>query len=561
MTAQNISINTAVQNHLFASRTGNWTEIQKLLASDGAAVDGFGWSVSLSGDTGLIGAAYDADNGLGAGSAYVFICTGTIWTQQAKLLPPDGGQGYCFGYSVSLSGDTALIGEPYDAQNGCNSGSAYIFTRTGTTWIQQAKILPSDGTAGDNFGSSVSLDGDTALIGASSDNDNGYISGSAYIFARTGTTWTQQTKILASDGISYSRFGCSVSLNLDTALIGAYWGDGNEVDSGSSYVFIRTGTTWIQQAKLLASDGAADDLFGYYVSLDGDTALIGTYADDDNGASSGSAYVFIRTGTTWAQQQKILASDGATFDFFGYSVALSDNTAFIGATQNIGNGYYSGSMYVFIRQQNTWMQQAKLIASDGAAGDCFGCSVSLDSNTAFIGGFWDDDNGNDSGSTYIFTIETENQPPVANFSWALVDLFAHFNASSSYDPDGNITAWIWEFGDSTAGAGEIVNHIYHSSGTYNVALTVIDYEGEQDSIIQEITIEKIPKNLTAFMFGKITNLSYLEEYILFRAVKIIMITFFPFDYTGIEGMRFIISNQYRGFVGEQSIFALCKILI
>jgi hypothetical protein len=506
---RNSLINGKVPSAPLTSIAANWTEMQKLLASDGTAVDAFGWSVSLSGDTALIGAIGDADNGLGAGSAYVFTRTGSTWTQQAKLLPPDGGQGYWFGDSVSLSGDTALIGEPYDAQQGCNSGSAYVFTRTGTTWMQQAKILSSDGAGGDNFGCSVSLDGDTALIGAPGDNDNGDISGSAYIFTRTGTTWTQQTKILASDGASYSKFGCSVSLNLDTALIGAYWGDGNEVDSGSSYVFIRTGTTWIQQAKLLASDGAADDLFGYSVSLDKDTALIGAYADDDNDASSGSAYVFIRTGTTWAQQQKILALDGATFDFFGYSVALSDNTAFIGATQNIGNGYYSGSMYVFIRPRNTWMQQAKLLASDGAAGDCFGCSVSLNSNTALIGAFWDDDNGDDSGSVYVFKDINGNQLPLADFSWTPLNSSPNqqitFNASASHDPDGTITLFEWDWNNDgvfeESHSSPATTHSWATAGSYSVTLRVTDDDDATSTITKTVNVSEI--NLAIGLYGGI----------------------------------------------------------
>lgn len=494
---RNRTINSIVPSTTQISTAANWTEIQKLLASDGAAVDGFGWSVSLFGNTALIGAAYDSDNGLGAGSAYVFIYNGTTWAQQAKLLPPDGAQGYYFGYSVSLSGDTALIGEPYDAQNGCNSGSAYIFIRTGTIWVQQEKILPSDGAAGDNFGFSVSLDGDTALIGALSDNDNGDLSGSAYIFSRSGVSWTQQQKLIASDGASFDRFGCSVSLDLDTALVGAYWGDGNEVDSGASYVFIHTDTTWMQQAKLLASDGAADDLFGYSVSLDGDTALIGTYADDDNGPSSGSAYMFIRTGTTWTQQQKILASDGATFDFFGISVALSDNTAFIGAMQNIGNGQYSGSVYVFIRSRNTWVQQTKLLASDGKGGDCFGCSVSLDSNRALIGAFWDDDNGNDSGSVYVFKDADGNHVPFADFSWTPQTPDPNqqitFDASASHDPDGIITIYEWDWNNDDiydeTDSSPATTHSWERPGSYPVTLRVTDENGATDNITKEVNLD------------------------------------------------------------------------
>ena len=230
------------------------------------------------------------------------------------------------------------------------------------------------------------------------------------MFTRTGTTWTQQAKLLASDGAYDDSFGYSVSLSGNTALIG--FDNENGADSGSAYVFIRTGTAWTQQAKLLASDGTAGDSFGYAVSLDGNTALIGAISDDDNGVDSGSAYVFTRTGTTWTQQAKLLASDGAAQDYFGLSVSLKGDTALIGVPQSIGNGNYSGSAYIFTRTGTTWTQQAKLLASDGADGDSFGGSVSLASDTALIGAFLNDGNGTDSGSAYVFTKGSGNQPPV-----------------------------------------------------------------------------------------------------------------------------------------------------
>jgi hypothetical protein len=294
---KNSAINSTVPSPPLTSMAAKWTEKQKFLASDAAAGDYFGGSVSLDGDTALIGAAWDDDNGISSGSAYVFTRTGTNWTQQAKLLASDGVTGDYFGVSVSLSGDTALIGADGDDDNGASSGSAYVFTRTGTTWTQQQKLTASDGVAEDRFAGSVSLAGDTALIGAYRDDDNGVDSGSAYVFTRTGTTWTQQQKLTASDGVAEDRFAGSVSLAGDTALIGAYRDDDKGVDSGSAYVFTRTGTTWTQQQKLTASDGVAEDYFGFSVSLAGDTALIGAPLAGNNGV--GSAYVFTRTGNTW----------------------------------------------------------------------------------------------------------------------------------------------------------------------------------------------------------------------------------------------------------------------
>ena len=400
---KNSEINATVPSTPPASMATIWSEKQKIVASDGEAYDLFGGIISVDGDTALIGANQDSDNGHWSGSAYVFIRTGATWSQQAKLLASDGVAEDIFGYSVALSGDTALIGAMYDGDNGVHSGSAYIFTRTGTTWTQQQKLLASDGVTDAQFGISVALDGDTALIGANRDDDNGIKSGSAYVFTRNGTTWTQQAKLLASDGEAEDRFGFCVALNGDTAFIGSEDDDNGNV-SGSAYVFTRTGTSWAFQQKLLPSDGAALDWFGFSISLDGNTALIGAWLDDDNGVDSGSAYIFTRTGTTWTQQQKLLASDGAAGDqFSAYAVSLHGDTAIIGAYNDDDNGANSGSAYVFTHTGTTWKQQQKITASDGAANDWFGASVALFGDTVLIGSWLDDDKGTNSGSVYVFT--------------------------------------------------------------------------------------------------------------------------------------------------------------
>ncbi|MBI4703474.1 MAG: FG-GAP repeat protein [Deltaproteobacteria bacterium] len=213
--------------------------------------------------------------------------------------------------------------------------------------------------------------------------------------------WGEQ-KLLASDGAAEDWFGYSVSLSGDTALVGAHQEDDNGNDSGSAYVFVRSGASWTEQAKLLASDGAADDWFGYSVSLSGDTALVGAYGDDDKDKERGSAYVFIRNGASWTEQAKLVASDGHDGDQLGISVSLSGDTALVGAYHDNDNGKDSGSVYVFIRNGASWTEQAKLVASDGASGDEFGFSVSFSGDTALVGAYYDNDNGKDSGSAYVF---------------------------------------------------------------------------------------------------------------------------------------------------------------
>jgi hypothetical protein len=268
----------------------------RLLADDGAPADWFGYSVALSGDTAFVGVHRDDDSGDSSGSAYVFIRTGSTWTQQQKLLPDDSAADDSFGYSVALSGDTALVGARYDDDHGHASGSTYVFTRTGSTWTEQQKLLPDDGAADDSFGSSISLNGDTALVGAANDDDNGSSSGSAYVFTRTGSTWTEQQKLLPDDGTAGDSFGYSVALSGDTALVGAGNDDDSGSNSGSAYVFTRTDSSWTEQQKLLP-DYAAARWFGYSVALNRDIALVGAYGDDANGSWEdgtghvGAAYV------------------------------------------------------------------------------------------------------------------------------------------------------------------------------------------------------------------------------------------------------------------------------
>jgi len=374
----------------------------KLTASDGAEWNQFGRSVSVSGNTIVVGAEYDNDNGVSSGSAYVFVREETSWIEQQKLTASDGAALDLFGNSVSVSGNTIVVGAHGDDDNGQDSGSAYVFVREGTSWTEQQKLTASDGAAADFFGYSVSVSGDTIVIGAHGDDDNGVSSGSAYVFVREETSWTEQQKLTASDGEALDFFGYSVSVSGDTIAVGAEYDDDNGQDSGSAYVFVGEETSWTEQQKLTASDGEAADFFGYSVSVSGDTIAVGAHSDDDNGQDSGSAYVFVGEETSWTEQQKLTASDGEAADFFGYSVSISGDTIAVGAKYDDDNGQDSGSAYVFVGEETSWTEQQKLTASDGAAADFFGYSVSISGDTIVIGAAYDDDNGQNSGSAYVY---------------------------------------------------------------------------------------------------------------------------------------------------------------
>ena len=387
-----------------APRASTTFEAVELLATDGAANDRFGHSIAVDGDVALVGAYLDDDNGADSGSAYVFVNDGGAWTQQAKLLADDGAPGDAFGRSVAIDGDTALVGAHLHDDKGGNAGAAYVFVRRGDAWVQEAKLVAPDGDGGDALGTSVSVAGDFALLGAPGDDDDGAGSGSAYVFGRGAGAWSLRSKVTASDGAEGDLFGTSVSIDGDTALVGAFHDDDNGENSGSAYVFARNGDDWIEGAKLRADDGAGFDDFGYSVSIDGGTALVGAFADDDNGPLSGSAYVFVRGDGGWSQQAKLVAEDGVRDDWFGRSVAIGGDVALVGAEQRDDLGSASGAAYAFARTGDSWVQLTKLVPADGTAGDRAGRSVSVDGASALVGVDLDDDNGSASGSAYAFDV-------------------------------------------------------------------------------------------------------------------------------------------------------------
>ena len=315
-----------------------------------------------------------------------------------KFLAPDGASHDRFGGSVALDGNYALIGAIGDDDKGSGSGSAYLLDITTGDLIQ--KLTAPDGASSYRFGASVALDGDYALIGSGSAAN----SGSAYLFDLT--TGNLLHKLIAPDGARYDVFGRSVAIDGDYALIGASGDDDKGRDSGSAYLFDLTTGNLLH--KLIAPDGASYDGFGRSLAIDGNYALIASPYDDDKGASSGSTYLFdITTGNLL---HKLIAPDGASGNIFGDSVALDGNYALIGSSTDYNNGTWSGSAYLFDISSGSLLQ--KLIAPDGVSGDLFGSSVAIDGDYALVGAKWDwhDEYYNDleSGSAYLFDITTGN---------------------------------------------------------------------------------------------------------------------------------------------------------
>jgi hypothetical protein len=356
-----------------------WLEKQKLTVPDiNFPIGWFGHPVSISGDYAIVGANPDEND---MGSAYIFKRDGAAWSQQQMLTASDGAIADMFGISVSISGDYAIVGAYADDDMGSLSGSAYIFKRDGTNWIQQAKLTASDGTAGDQFGVSVSISGDYAIVGACLDDVNYTDSGSAYIFKRDGTSWSQQAKLLGTGHNAHYWFGVSVSISDDYAIVGApdYIGTG----MGYAYIFKRDAEveSWSLQAKLHSSY-LDPDAFGISVSISGDYAIVGTLL------SSGPAYIFKLDGTTWSRQQKLTVSDGGV----GGSVAISSDYAMMGTVY--GRSPSNGKVYIFRRDASSWSEQQKILVPDSNTEGAFGISVSFSGDYAIFGA---------GRSAYLFT--------------------------------------------------------------------------------------------------------------------------------------------------------------
>ena len=403
----------------------NWVQVAKLLASDGESGDHFGWSVSIAGDTVVVGATGDDDGGSFAGSAYIFdrLHNGEDgWGQVAKLNAKDGSDFDRFGYSVSVFDDTIVIGCPHYFSSGTGSGYVYSRHQGGyDEWGLTVELSASDVSPGDSFGLAVCISGETIAIGSPFDDDFGSDSGSTYCLRHDDgaiDNWELETKVVASGWISAEndRFGESVSISGDIAVVGARFDDDVTENSGSAYVFARdlgAPEAWGLMTQLTASDGAPDDGFGSAVSISGDVIVVGAPYDDDNGYSSGSAYIFGRNEggiDAWGLVAKISPSDGAPGDVFGSDVCLDGDTVIIAAVGNDDNGYAAGAAYIFVRNLgglDAWGELTKLKASDGAEGDYFGGAVALSGDTAVVGASADDDNGPTSGSAYVFDRDHE----------------------------------------------------------------------------------------------------------------------------------------------------------
>ncbi|MEX1025302.1 MAG: hypothetical protein WD226_09515 [Planctomycetota bacterium] len=330
---------------------------------DVAAGDALGWSLALDGAVAVVGTPFHA----GTGAAYVYRQGASgAWQQEAKLVAADGGPNDFFGQSVGVSGDSIVVGA-YQADEGAsNAGAAYVFEFTAGSWNQAQKLTASIPDVSGFFGSAVAIEGDTLAVGAHRVDGTTPDEGAVYVFERTGSIWNETQKLSASDATQFQLFGRAVALSGDVLVAGAHLDASAGNASGAAYVFARSGGTWSETQKLVASDASAGDRFGFAVDVDGARLVVGAYEDDSSGSEVGSVYVFDLVGGVWTEVEELSPSDGLALDAFGRSLALSGDTLVVGAAQHDAAASEGGAGYVFRFDGVSFVQEDKLGEGVGA---------------------------------------------------------------------------------------------------------------------------------------------------------------------------------------------------
>ena len=365
-----------------------------------------------------------------------------------RLSPLDGVPFDNFGNSVSISGEYAIIGSSEDKIKGKEQqGSAYIFHRTNGVWKEEFKLIAFDGEAMDNFGCSVCICGDYVIIGASGDEINGKNGqGSAYIFQRIGDIWHQKSKLISPFGRNNDFFGIRVALSANHAIVGSPLDDsGGVTNQGAAYIFKKVNEKWVFESVLYADDALRKDYVGYgfkfgcSVSLLGDFAVVGSYEDDINtNIHQGSAYIFKRIGTNWVQQTKLVANDGVKGDYFGWQVSIYDDLIAISSRNSSSKKQKDiGAVYIFQNVHGTWVQRQKLTAFDSVEGGSFGSDLALYKNHLIVSSLTRAKSANESEQGIIYVYENLNK------EWTFVNQIIEPNTGDSDFPVG-VTVGIFE---------------------------------------------------------------------------------------------------------------------
>ena len=369
------------------------SETSQVSASDGVFNIRFGASTDIDGDRLIVGAPHTGDL---SGAVYIYDFDGSSWNEHPKLIATDTRADDQYGYSVAVSGDVAVVGAPYHEHPHLVQGAVYVFRYDGTNWTQEQELLASDAGFLDFFGWSVAIQGDVIVVGAFNANTTG----AAYVFRYIESSWVEEELLTASDAASDDRFGDSVDIFANTIIVGAHWHDDNEINSGSVYFFTWQGANnWGDEIKVSASDPVAGAMFGSAVSISGDVAIVAAN-NDETGWDTGVAYFLRYDGESWSEEQKITAPAGtADPSEFAFDVVIDGDVAVVGAARDDGVMSTTGTAFVYAFDGSSWTQQAKLIAAGGAANDLYGWALGLDNGRAVVGALYVDNTG---GKAYIY---------------------------------------------------------------------------------------------------------------------------------------------------------------
>lgn len=386
-----------------------WSSPQQIYSDLLLNGDSYGSAVDANSNFAIVGAPGTDAQYSSSGAAYIYQKVGNSWINEVRVIPSDGYSSGTFGNSVAISDSFAVVGAERNYHNGNFSGAAYIFKFDGTTWNQTQKLIPSFISSSNYFGSSVAISDSLICVGAEGYSDNGSYAGSAYIFKYDGTSWVEEAKLLASDGFNDDRFGTSVDIDNDKVVIGSYRDDDNGGDSGSAYVFEYDGGDWNETAKLLASDGNSSDEFGRSVAISNNYIIVGAWFDDDNGSNSGSAYVFHFDGTNWNEEIKFSPNTTDSNDYFGYSVDITNGYAIVGSPRDHFNGINAelGSAYVYKLNGSSWGFDSILIPNYFQSNNYysyFGNAVCITPNFSFVGASQYFLNTNNAGNAFSFAV-------------------------------------------------------------------------------------------------------------------------------------------------------------
>ncbi len=368
--------------------------------------DRFGSSVSIYGDSCIIGAYLEDTGEDNAGSVYIFTRSGTSWSLEQEIHNPSPTADDYFGSSVAIYGDTCIIGAYQEDTGGSAAGSVYIYTRSGTTWSLQQEIHNPSPTADDKFGYRVSIYSDSCIIGAYLEDTGEDDAGSVYIYTRSGTTWSLEQEINNPSPVADDKFGDRVSIYGDTCIISAYGDDTGESSAGSVYIYTRSGTTWSLEQEINNPSPTADDYFGYSVSIYGDTCIISASHEDTGFDQAGSVYIYTRSGTTWSLEQEIHNPSPTADDRFGFSVSIYSDTCIISASYEDTGESGAGSAYIYTRSGTSWSLEQEIHNPSPTADDNFGWSVSIYSDSCIIGAYQEDTGADSAGSAYVFTADS-----------------------------------------------------------------------------------------------------------------------------------------------------------